>query len=214
MSVKSPHGDSPPKLIQPLATWAEAWQAIPVVSDWVLGIIKRGYAIQFTRRPPQFSGVVSTSVQSKNAYVLRAEVKNLLAKGAVEMVPPAQSVSGFYSRYFLVPRKDVGLWPILELRHLNRALMKRPFRMTTLKQILSQIGPGDWFFSLDLKDAYFHIQVAPPSQTILEIRLRGSGISIHGPALRTVPGSSHFYEVHGCSPLPSEADGSPCSELP
>ncbi len=37
---------------------------------------------------------------------------------------------------------------------------------------------------------------SPPSQTILEIRLRGGGISIHGPALRTVPGSSHFYEVH------------------
>ncbi len=29
------------------------------------------------------------------------------------------------------------------------------------KQILSQICPGDWFMSLDLKDAYFHIQVAP-----------------------------------------------------
>ncbi len=28
-----------------------------------------------------------------------------------------------------------------------------------------------------------------PSQVILEIRLRGSGISIHGPSLRTVPGS-------------------------
>ncbi len=40
--------------------------------------------------------------------------------------------------------------------------MKWPFRMITLKQILSQICPGDWFFSLDLKDAYFHIQIAPP----------------------------------------------------
>ncbi len=39
--------------------------------------------------------------------------------------------------------------------------MKRSFRMITLKQILPQICPGDWFMSLDLKDAYFHIQVAP-----------------------------------------------------
>ncbi len=107
MSVESPHGDSPPELIQPLATWAKAWQAIPGVSHWVLGIIKRGYSLQFARRPLWFNGVVSTSVHSKNAHVLWAEVKNLLAKGAIETVPPAQRESGFYSRYFLVPKKDV-----------------------------------------------------------------------------------------------------------
>ncbi len=71
----------------------------------------------------------------------------LLAKGAAEIVPLDQSESGFYSHYFLVPKKDGSLRPILDLRHLNRALMKRPFRMTTLKQILSQICPGDWFFN-------------------------------------------------------------------
>ncbi len=53
---------------------------------------------------------------------------------------------------------------------------------------------------------------SPPSQAILEICLRGSGISIHGPDLRAVPGSSHLYEVHGRGPLPSEADGSPYPE--
>ncbi len=52
--------------------------------------------------------------------------------------------------------------------------MKRSFRMITLKQILSQICPGDWFMSLDLKDAYFHIQVAP-LQKILEIHIRRGG---------------------------------------
>ncbi len=30
----------PLEFIQPLATRAEAWQAIPGVSDWVMGIIK------------------------------------------------------------------------------------------------------------------------------------------------------------------------------
>ncbi len=107
---------------------------------------------------------------------LRSEVMTLLEKGAIEKVPPAQSESGFYSHYFLVPKKDGGLRPILDLRRLNHALMRRSFRMITLKQILSQIRTGDWFCSLDLKDAYFHIQI----QTILEIRLRGSGFSVHG----------------------------------
>ncbi len=81
-------------------------------------------------------------------------------KGSHRSVPPAQSESGFYSHYFLIPKKDGGLRPILDLRLLNHTLTKRSFRMITLKQILSQIRPGDWFMSLDLKDAYFHIQVA------------------------------------------------------
>ncbi len=39
--------------IQPLATWAEAWRAIPSVSEWVRAMIARGYSLQFARRPPQ-----------------------------------------------------------------------------------------------------------------------------------------------------------------
>ncbi|MGL5566561.1 MAG: hypothetical protein ACRDC4_12635, partial [Plesiomonas sp.] len=67
---------------------------------------------------------------------------------------------GFFSRYFLVPKKDGGLWPILDLRRLNFALCKARFKMLTLKFIIAQIRAGDWFVSIDLKDAYFHIQVA------------------------------------------------------
>ncbi len=45
--------------------------------------------------------------------------------------------------------------------------------MITLKQILSQIRPGDWFMSLDLKDAYFHIQVAPHHRRFLRFAFEG-----------------------------------------
>ncbi len=89
------------------------------------------------------------------------------------MVSPALSESGFYSRYFLVPKKDGGLRPILDLRRLNHALMRRPFRMITLKQILSQIRTEDWFCSLDLKDAYFHIQIAPHHRRFLRFAFEG-----------------------------------------
>ncbi len=173
LSSALPPCSRPLEFIQPLATRAEAWQAIPGVSEWVMGIIKRGYSLQFARRPPRFSGVVSTSVQGENARVLRSEVMTLLEKGAIEMVSPALSESGFYSRYFLVPKKDGGLRPILDLRRLNHALMRRPFRMITLKQILSQICTEDWFCSLDLKDAYFHIQIAPHHRRFLRFAFEG-----------------------------------------
>ncbi len=117
--------------------------------------------------------MVPTSVQNKDTHVLRSEVRNLLAKRAAETVPPAQSKSGFYSHYILILKKDGGLRPILDLRHLNHALIKLLFRMTTLKQILVQIRPEDWFFSLDLKDAYFHVQIAPHHRRFLRFAFEG-----------------------------------------
>ncbi len=117
----------------------------------------------------------------------------------------------------LLPHPQEGWWilvPILDIRHLNRALMKWPFRMITSKQILLRICSGDWIFLLDLKGTYFLIHIAPPHQGILEIRLPRSGLSIHGHPLWAVPGSPHFYEVHGCRSFASETDGNPHPELP
>ncbi len=51
--------------------------------------------------------------------------------------------------------------------------MKRSFSMITLKQILSQICLGDWFVSLDLRDDYFHIQIAPIIGYFWDSHLKG-----------------------------------------
>ena len=162
------------ELTRPLCHFLDAWRAIPGVSPWILGIIQHGYSLQFKRRPPRFNGVVPSLTMPKNLPVLRQEVLSLLEKGAIERVPPNEQESGFYSRYFVVPKKDGGLRPILDLRPINRALHKRAFRMTTLKQILAQIRPGDWFASVDLKDAYFHIQIATRHRRFLRFALEGT----------------------------------------
>ncbi len=77
--------------------------------------------------PPKFNGVLETLVAVRNAPVLREEIAVLLAKDAIEPVPPAKRRQGFYSPYFIVPKKRGGLRPILDLRVLNRALHKLPF---------------------------------------------------------------------------------------
>ncbi len=47
-------------------------------------------------------------VSPKQALVLELEVSSLLKKEAIEVVPPLDRESGFYSRYFVVPKKDGG----------------------------------------------------------------------------------------------------------
>ncbi len=110
---------------------------------------------------------------SKDAPVLRAEVAVLLAKDAIEPVPPAEMKSGFYSPYFIVPKKDGGLRPILDLRVLNRALHKLPFRMLTQRRIFQCVRPFDWFAAIDLKDAYFHVSILPRHRPFLRFAFEG-----------------------------------------
>ncbi len=57
-----------------------------------------------------------TLVGPEQALIMEREVYTLLRKGAIKMVPPHERESGFYSRYFIVPKKDGGLRPILDLR--------------------------------------------------------------------------------------------------
>ncbi len=132
----------------------------PGVSLWVLRTIRSGYTLQFGKNPPRFDGVHLTVVNSASkASVLRQELSSLLQKGAIEEVPQSDIERGFFSRYFLVPKRDGGLRPILDLRRFNFSLYKGKFKMLTMKTIMSQVQGGDWFVTIDLKDAYFHIHV-------------------------------------------------------
>ena len=69
--------------------------------------IRLDYAIQFTRTPPRFRRV-RYSMVSGNAQIMRMGIATLLAKGAIETVPPAEMKSGLYSPYFIVPKNPVG----------------------------------------------------------------------------------------------------------
>ncbi|KAI2647585.1 Protein P [Labeo rohita] len=115
----------------PLVDHLAAWKLLPNVSAWVLHTVERGYRIQFGASPPPFNGVFPTLVGPEQGLVMEQEVATLLRKEAIEVVPPQFRESGFYSRYFIVPKKDGGLRPILDLRLLNRSVMRLKFRMLT-----------------------------------------------------------------------------------
>ncbi len=88
----------------PLARYLGAWLALPSPSRWLIHTIPLGYAIQFTRRPPKYSVVLETSVAVQDVPVLREEIADLLAKDAIEPVPPAEMRQGFYSPYAPAPQ--------------------------------------------------------------------------------------------------------------
>ncbi len=124
------------------------------ISRWVL-------QTKFRSRPLRFMGVFSIEVAPQQVLVMEQEVKALLEKGAIEYVPHSNRKTGLYSRYFIIPKKDGGLCPILDLRVLNNSVMQLKFKILTLRQIVPQIRSEDWFGTIDLKDAYFHKSILP-----------------------------------------------------
>ncbi|XP_048037449.1 uncharacterized protein LOC125262674 [Megalobrama amblycephala] len=171
-SPSAPSGDCYANPATQLNFLAE-WKLLPNISKWVLLTIKEGYKIQFGSRPPRFNGVLPTVVTPEQSLVMEQEVATLLRKGAIERVPPPSNQSGFYSRYFIVPKKDGGLRPIIDLRVLNRSIQKLKFKMLTLKQIIPQIRSEDWFVAIDLKDAYFHVSIHPSHRKFLRFAFGG-----------------------------------------
>ncbi|KAI2663817.1 Gag-Pol polyprotein [Labeo rohita] len=63
--------------------------------------------------------------------------------------------------------------PILDLRALNRSLLRLPFKMLTTKRMLTCIRPQDWFAAIDLKDAYFHVSILPRHRPFLRFAFEG-----------------------------------------
>ncbi len=158
----------------PLSHFLHEWERLPGVSLWVLRTIRSGYTLQFGRNSPRFDGVHLTVVNSASkASVLQQELSSLLQKGAIEEVPQLDVERGFFSCYFLVQKMDGGLRPILDLRRLKFSLYKGKFKMLTIKTIMSQVQEGDWFVTIDLKDAYFHIQVVQRHRRFLRFAFGG-----------------------------------------
>ncbi|XP_042314369.1 WASH complex subunit 2-like [Sceloporus undulatus] len=117
--------------------------------------LRRHAGLRSSDLTPQARAINSTLPSD----TLLDKVRSLLEKGAIEPMEPAQARYCFFSRYFTVPKRDFGLRPILDLRHLNSFIVYKHFRMVTLASILPLLQKDSWFITLDLKDAYFHISI-------------------------------------------------------
>ena len=112
--------------------------------------------------------------QPKEVIAMEAEITELLEKGVITEIPWEQREEGFYSRYFLVPKKVSGEWrAILDLRIFNQCVAERKFRMLTNKLLLESVQQGDYAVSLDLKDAYHHLAIVERHRKFFRFSYQG-----------------------------------------
>ena len=149
------------------------WESI-TTDQWVLDIVRRGYPLPFVTMPPLTLTPLQTPVphDRDRCTILWQEIQALLDKDAVSIVNMSVPSWGFYSHYFLAPKKG-GTWrPILNLKRLNQYIHCEKFRMETLANILQVIQLNDHMISLDLKDAYLHVPILPAHRKYLRFAFR------------------------------------------
>ena len=73
-----------------------------------------GYWLQFQVKPPCFLSIINTVVGGKAAAVLKEEINTLLKRKAIRVVTALGTNKGWYSHYFVVPKKGEGLCPVLD----------------------------------------------------------------------------------------------------
>ncbi|KAL0147675.1 hypothetical protein M9458_057010 [Cirrhinus mrigala] len=138
------------------------------------------------------------------------EMGEIVLRGTSTSAPPPPGEGR--GPYFIVPKKNGGLRPILDLRVLNRSLIKMPFKMLTPKRIISCIRHQDWFAAIDLKYAYFYVSIFPQHRLFLRFAFKGQAYQ-YNPPLRTSPVSLRIYQTRGGCPCPALGVGHPNPQL-
>ena len=90
--------------------------------------------------------------------VLDQEVQSLLDKRAVHQVQTNDS-TGFTSSLFVVPKKDGGNRPVVNLKPLNQFLVYEHFKMEGVHMLRDLLREGDYLVKIDLNDAYLTVPI-------------------------------------------------------
>ena len=131
---------------------------------WTLQTVQ-GYHLEFVSRPPYRSPPQNPVVSKEQEEILDSEVETLLLKQAILKT---ELQEGFFSSIFLVPKKDGGWRPIINLKDLNQYLQVQHFKMETNSCLKDVVRKDEWFGKIDLKDAYLTVLIHGPDQKYLK----------------------------------------------
>lgn len=124
-----------------------------------------GYKIKFDNSISQPYPPSSNNLSESDSLFLEESIANLLNIGAISECKP--SSDQYVSRVFLVPKANGKMRFILNLKSLNKHINTQHFKLEDIRTCLKLISYDCYVATLDLKDAYFLINIHPESRKFL-----------------------------------------------
>ena len=117
---------------------------------------------------------------------------------------------GFFSRFFVAPKRDRSMRPIIDLSPLNRFISTPHFQMENLATVKFLLRQGHFMTKIDLKDAYFSVAIPPSESEIPEIPVAKQSIPVLFSSVRSEHCTVSVYSPHETSSrFPEETGRSP-----
>ncbi len=148
------------------------------ISRWLLGVIERGYALQFRRRPPCFNGVAQSLTLPRNGPGPETRAVQPVLKRSDRTSPGERAGERLLQPLFCGAQERWRSPPDSR----SQAHQQSALQASVQNDIAgtgpcanSPLGTGA---SVDLKDAYFHIQIAPHHRRFLRFALEGTALPV------------------------------------
>jgi hypothetical protein len=152
------------RLREKVQEW-ERLGACPMVMGWVA----RGYELWFeTQCPPMRSVNQQSCFEPKAQFdFVEKSVQELLNRGVIGRWDPAWGTPKVISPLKVVDKKGGLFRLILDLSKLNRHLRFPKFKYDSVKAVGRAFDQGDWMFTWDLKDGYWHTDLNESAWTYM-----------------------------------------------
>lgn len=95
--------------------------------------------------------------------LVEKRIQGLINANIIEPVVDGMDTS-FCSSMLVVPKGKEDIRLVIDLRGPNRYIHRTPFSMPTLEKILAELDGATWFSTIDLSNAFFHIELDEESR--------------------------------------------------
>ena len=131
-----------------------------MTSDPFILNLVQGYQISFLSKPVQNYSPRMVQMDQDEVLLVDQEMQEMMRKGAIQ-TPVQSSSDQFLSSIFVIPRKDTGHHPVINLKKLNKYIPYEHLRMEGVFLLKEFLKKGDRMCKTDLSHAYFSEPLHP-----------------------------------------------------
>ena len=146
-----------------LGKCVDFWREELCASPWLIDTISKGYVLPIVAEPTPYCHGNQRSAIVEAEFVEIA-IKELLEGGYVYRVAKQPHLCSPIS---VVSSGSGKKRLVVNLRHVNRFLLKQSCKYEDMRLAMLLFKPGEWMFSFDLKSGYHHIDIVPHHQKYL-----------------------------------------------